>query len=89
MNNENNNFVQNFQDETDKKKEKMCEIGFWVSILGLITSFFGVMYGVIIYILTFYFAVNGLKTRKRGKAIATIIISIISIVIVVFQILLA
>lgn len=47
------------------------------------------MVGVIIYILDFYFAFNGLKTRKKGKAIATIVISIISIVVIIFQILLA
>lgn len=89
MDNENKDFVNNFQEETDKKKETVCEIGFWISILGLILSFFGMMVGVIIYILDFYFAFNGLKTRKKGKAIATIVISIISIVVIIFQILLA
>lgn len=89
MDNENKDFVNNFQEETDKKKETVCEIGFWISILGLILSFFGMMVGVIIYILDFYFAFNGLKTRKKGKAIATIAISIISIVVIIFQILLA
>lgn len=89
MDNGNKDFVNNFQEETDKKKETVCEIGFWISILGLILSFFGMMVGVIIYILDFYFAFNGLKTRKKGKAIATIVISIISIVVIIFQILLA
>ena len=67
MDNENKDFVNNFQEETDKKKETVCEIGFWISILGLILSFFGMMVGVIIYILDFYFAFNGLKTRKKEK----------------------
>lgn len=89
MNNENNDFTQSFQAETDKRKETVCEIGFWISIIGLILSFFGMMVGVIIYILDFYFAYNGLKTRKKGKAIATIVMSIISIVVIIFQILLA
>lgn len=40
MDNGNKNFVNNFQEETDKKKETVCEIGFWISILGLILSFF-------------------------------------------------
>lgn len=83
--NNNNNFVQSFQDETMKKKEKMCEIGFWLSILGLVCSLFGVTYGVIIYIMDFYFASQGLKTTKRGKAIATIVLSIISILIVIIE----
>lgn len=87
--NNNNNFVQSFQDETMKKKEKMCEIGFWLSILGLVCSLFGVTYGVIIYIMDFYFASQGLKTTKRGKAIATIVLSIISILIVIIELIIA
>jgi hypothetical protein len=89
INNNNNNFVQSFQDETMKKKEKMCEIGFWLSILGLVCSLFGVTYGVIIYIMDFYFASQGLKTTKRGKAIATIVLSIISILIVIIELIIA
>ena len=83
---QNNQFAQNFQDETTKKQEKMCEWGFWLSIFGLLASFVGVAYGVIVYILNFYFASQGLKTRKRGKAIATIVMSIISIIIIVIQV---
>lgn len=86
MQNNQGQFVQNFQAETVKKQEKMCEWGFWVSILGLLASFVGVSYSVFIYILDFYFASQGLKTRKRGKAIATIVMSIISIVIIILQI---
>lgn len=78
-------FAQTFQDETTKKQEKMCEIGFWISIFGLFCSFMGVAFGVIIYIIDFYFASQGLKTRKKGKAIATIVLSIISILIVILQ----
>ena len=85
----NNNFVQSFQDETMKKKEKMCEIGFWLSILGLVCSFFGIAYGIFVYIMDFYFASQGLKTRKKGKAIATIVLSIISILIIIFTLIIA
>ena len=83
-NDNNNNFVQSFQDETMKKKERMCEIGFWLSILGLVCSFFGIAYGIFVYIMDFYFASQGLKTRKKGKAIATIVLSIISILFIIF-----
>jgi len=86
---QNSQFAQTFQYETTKKQENMCEWGFWLSILGLLASFFGITYGVIIYILNFYFASQGLKTRKKGKAIATIVMSIISIVIIFFQIAIA
>ncbi len=80
-----NQFTQTFQNETTKKQEKMCEVGFWLSLFGLICSFVGVTYGIIIYILNFYFASQGLKTRKRGKAQATIVLSIVSILIIIFQ----
>lgn len=83
-----NQFTQTFQAETDKKKEKMCEIGFWISILGLLASFGGVSYGLIVYIMDFYFASMGLKTKKRGKAIATIVLSITSIVITILTVML-
>lgn len=81
-----NQFAENFQSETNKKKEKMCEIGFWISIFGIICSFTGVSFGLLVYIMDFYFASQGLKTRKRGKAIATIVLSIISILILIFSV---
>lgn len=82
-----NQFTQTFQNETTKKQEKMCEVGFWLSLVGLLCSFLGVAYGIIVYILNFYFASQGLKTKKRGKAIATIVLSIISILVIIFQLL--
>lgn len=80
-----NNFSQTFKNENLKKQETMCEIGFWISILGLLGSFAGIMMGLFVYVLDFYFASQGLKTRKRGKAIATIVLSIVSILIVIIQ----
>ena len=82
-----NQFTNTFQNETVKKQEKMCEVGFWLSIVGLVFSFIGVAYGLILYILIFYFASQGLKTQKRGKAIAFIVLTVISIVIIVLQVL--
>lgn len=87
QNNSATQFAQTFQNENLKKQEKLCEIGFWLSIFGLLMSFVGISYGVIIYILNFYFASQGLKTRKKGKAITTIVLSIISILIIIFQLL--
>lgn len=82
-----NEVSQNFQNDVTKRQEQMCNIGFWLSIVGFLCSFLGVTYGVIIYVLNFYFASQGLKTRKKGKAIATIVLSIISILIVILYIL--
>lgn len=83
--NDANQFAQNFQDETNKRKEKLCEIGFWISILGVLGALGGVAIGLLVYVMDFYFASQGLKTKKRGKAIATIVLSIISIVITILQ----
>jgi hypothetical protein len=84
-----NQFAQNFQTEANKKKEQMAEMGFWISVIGLFSSFFGVAYGIFIYAMDFYFASQGLQTRKRGKAIATIVLSIISIIIIIFELITA
>lgn len=86
-NNNVNQFANTFQNENAKKQETMCEIGFWLSILGLLGSFAGIVMGLLVYVMDFYFASQGLKTRKRGKAIATIVLSIISILIIIFQLL--
>ena len=44
------------------------------------------MVGAIIIALEIYFAVNGLKTSKRGLSIATFVICGVSILILIFQV---
>ena len=78
-----NQFAQNFQDKFLKRSETLCEIGFWCSLLGLFVSFGHGTLGLITYVMDFYFASLGLKTKKRKKAIMTIIISILSILITI------
>ena len=77
-----NSFSNQFQNANTKRQETMCEVGFWISIFGLFAVFSGVTWGAIVYMFIFYFASQGLKTRKKNKAIATIVISTISIIIV-------
>ena len=81
-----NQFTQAFTDETTKNKEKMCEIAFWVSIVGVLISLTGVAFGLLVYVVEFYLAIQGLNTRKRWKAIAAIALSIISIIIIIVKI---
>lgn len=78
--------AQTLQNEIIKLQEKQCEICFWMSIIGFLCSFIGVTYGAVIYICDFYFALLGLKTKKRKKAIATIVLSIISIIVIILGI---
>ena len=65
--------------EVSSKAEKTCVAGFWMSIVGLLLSFIGVTYGVIIYVLVFTFAIQGLKTRKRKLAVASLVLAGISL----------
>lgn len=62
-----NSFAQSFQNENLKSKEKVCEIGFWLSLFGLLVSFTGVAMGVFVYIIDFCFAAEGLKTKKEER----------------------
>jgi hypothetical protein len=76
-----NDVVNEMGNDLTQKAETGCEIGFWMSIVGLLVSFLGITYGVFVYVAVFYLAGRGLKTRKRGKAIASIVMSIASILI--------
>ena len=80
-------FTQKFESENIAKKEKLCNIGFVLSIIGLVLSLLGISFGLIVYLLDFYFASQGLGTTKKGKAIATIVLSIMSIAITIIYIL--
>ena len=64
-------------------KETMVIVGFVMSILGLVFSCFGVTYGAILLVLEFYFAIQGLKTSKKGLAIATLVLAGLSILILI------
>lgn len=77
-----------FAEQANKNKEKWTIVGFVMSIIGLLLSFVGYTYGVILLILEFYCGAQGLKTKKRGLAIATIVIASISLVIVLAEIIL-
>lgn len=77
----------NLNNEVSNTIEKQCEIGFWLSVVGLVLSFFGYIYGIVLECLVFVFAIRGLKSRKRTKAIISIVLSIISIIIILVKLL--
>lgn len=80
---------QNFADANSKSQEKLAIFGFVLSIVGLLLSFVGYAFGLVLYILEFYFAACGMKTKKKGFAIATFILAGISILILVVSIFLS
>jgi len=79
----------NFQQSVDKRKTTCAEISFWISILLLLVSFGGVSMSAILIIVNYYLAAQGLKTNKRGKSIAAIVMTSISIVILIIGIIIS
>lgn len=75
---------EDFANAANKSHEKLAVAGFVISIFGLLLSLLGITYGIVIYMLEFYFAACGIKTRKKGLAIATFVLAGLSIVILVF-----
>lgn len=82
----NNNSLNTFMEQNQKKQETLVIVGFVMSLIGLLISFCGVTYGVILILLEYYFAIQGIKTKKKGLAIATIVIASVSIVLFIVNI---
>ena len=78
-------FVDAFQKDITEKNDKLCVAGFVMAIIGLLLAFLGITYGIMLYILEVYFAIMGLKSSKKGLAIATFIIVGVSILIIIAQ----
>lgn len=73
-NNQNNNSNNNIQNI-----EKNVIAAFWISIVSLIIPFLGFSFWIITYIYNYYYGIVGLKTSKKGFAIATLILNSISL----------
>lgn len=74
-----------FAEANNKKNETWATVGFVISIIGLLSSCVGISFGIFLIIFEFWCASVGLKTKKRGLAIATIVLAIVSILIIVLQ----
>lgn len=72
-----------FMEKNNKSQETLVIVGFVMAIIGLVLSCFGWTYGVLLLVLEFYFAIQGLKTSKKGLAIATIVMASLSILILI------
>lgn len=78
-----------FEESTNKSREKFAIIAFVMSLIGLVLSCLGFTYGVALIIIEFYFAYMGLKTNKKGLSIAAMVIAGVSILIIIAEIILA
>ena len=73
----------------NNNNETMCIVGFAISVIGLLLAVFGFVIGIPIIMLDFYFASSGMNTNKKGLAIATIVMSSISLFILIINIFLS
>lgn len=78
--------VNAFLEENMKKKETLVILGFVLSIIGVLITCLGVSFGAILIIMEFYCGVQGLKTRKKGMAIATIVLASLNILFLIVNI---
>ena len=93
-NNENTNVQENatiniYEDRVTKKNENLCLAGFIISLVFCLLSFIGFIQGWIIYFIDIYFAILGLKTKKKGLAIATFVFTGISFIMAIIWIMLS
>ena len=77
------NAYNDFRQAAAKRNDYCAEVSFWVSILMILVSFTGIIVGAIFFIFNYYLAAQGLKSNKKGKAIAAIIMSSVAIAIMV------
>ena len=68
-----------FIEENERKKERYTILGFVVAMIVLLLSCLDVKCGAVIICLELWCAMQGLKTRKKGFAIATILMAVLSI----------
>lgn len=57
-----------FTEQVNKKNEKLVIVGFILSLIGVVLSFFGIYYGMILVFLDIWMGIQGLSTRKKGLA---------------------
>lgn len=69
--------------QLEARQERDAIIAFVLSIIGLVLILSGRMFGVLLYILVFYMAYQGLKGPKRQLSVAALVILVISLVILV------
>ncbi len=82
------NTVNTFVEQNNKRQETLVMIGFILSIVGVLISCLGVTYGAILIAFEFYCGCQGLKSGKKGLAIATIVLASINVLTLLLSIVL-
>lgn len=80
---------QDFQKSTAKRAETMALISFILSILSFLLILLSEgesAFGIFVYILIYVLAASGLKTKRRGLAIAAIVITSASLLFLIVKI---
>lgn len=72
-----------FQQKQNKTNSTFAIISFIGGIAGLFLPLTGLVWGSIVYIIFIYMSIRGMKSNKKGLAIAGLILNIIAIIITV------
>lgn len=80
------NSANQFVEKSRKTRENWTIAGFVIGLVGLLLSVFGITYGAIIIVLEFWCGFQGLQTKKKGLAIATIVLAGISVLLLILSI---
>lgn len=83
-----NGSLNTFMEQNNKRQENIVIVGFILSLIGLLASCIGAVPGGILILIEFYCGCQGLKSGKKGLAIATIVLASISVLIMLFYIVL-
>ena len=79
-------YKHDFAGEVNKRNGNMAVIGFILSLFMVLTSALGIVYGGILILVSFYLGITGLKSDKKWFAVAAIILSCISALVLVISI---
>ena len=75
------NDCRGFRQAEDKRRSTFAEVSFWLPILLLFCSCFGATVGALDCLFNCVMATQGLKGKKRGKAIAALVMTLVALLI--------
>ena len=81
--------MQAFDEQKEKRYAGFALASFIVSILMIFISFFGYMAGGVIIAFNYYMAIQGTKSKRKGLAIAALVLSTAAIAILIVEIIMA